>query len=422
VAKAGRKTGSAQRKPWKQNAADPARLDALLDAAAVELNARGIAGASLAAIAQQIGVKRAALYYYFDSREDLAYRCYLRACRRTADDLAAARAAPDGLARVIAYLRSALDAKRAPAVVLSDIARLAAPYRGEVERAHAANIAALQALIDGGIADGSIRACDTQIVAQALFGMLSWVPLAGEWVAGSGAAVRRQAADAVCDLVSNGVAADAGAPFHCQIDVGQFAFRPVNSFDRKALAEQKVELLLQTASGLFNRRGIDGTSLDDITAALGATKGAFYQYLDDKRDLVVRCVQRAFDLYERFADAAEQGGRNGMERAFIGLHLNVQAQASLLSPLSPLTGLEALPPRALKRIRERSTQVEARFETFGRAGIRDGSLRRYDVRTLALAGTGAFGWIPKWHDPSGARTPRAIADEIVALFARGLRR
>ena len=59
-----------------------------------------------------------------------------------------------------------------------------------------------------------------------------------------------------------------------------------------------------TASQLFNRRGIDGVSLDDITAELGATKGALYHYLDNKADLVVRCYRRSFDLTERFADAA----------------------------------------------------------------------------------------------------------------------
>lgn len=410
------------RPAWKQGTADPARENALLDAAAAEFNARGIAGASLMAVATRVGVKRAALYYYFDSREDLAFRCYLRACRATAGDLEAAASAANGLARLQAYVRRTLDPARAPGVVLSEVAWLGEPWRRQIEDAHRGNLARLQALIEEGIADGSVRRCDARVIAQALFGMLAWVPLAEEWVSGSGAGVRSRAADALCDLVENGIAADPSAAFHCQIDVVQFAFRPASSFDRRAFAEQKVELLLQAASRLFNRRGIDGTSLDDLTAELGATKGAFYQYLDDKRQLVVRCVQRAFDLYERFADAAEAGGRSGLERAFIGLHLNAQAQASELSPLSPLTGLEALPARVLRGIRARSSQVEARFERFGHAGIRDGSLRRYDVRTLALAGAGAFGWIPKWRHEAPELSPRQIADEMVGLFACGLAR
>ena len=105
----------------------------------------------------------------------------------------------------------------------------------------------------------------------------------------------------------------------------------------------------------------------------------------------------------------------------IGLHLNVQAQAAENAPLSPLTGLEALPPRALASVRQRAGRISARFERFNREGIADGSVREFDAATLAVAGAGAFGWIPKWRDADGP-APRVIADEIVALFARGLRR
>jgi AcrR family transcriptional regulator len=35
-----------------------------------------------------------------------------------------------------------------------------------------------------------------------------------------------------------------------------------------------MEQIALTASRLFNRQGIDGTSLDEISEALGATKGA----------------------------------------------------------------------------------------------------------------------------------------------------
>ena len=412
----------ATRQPWKKPEPDSARLDALLDAAATEFNARGVAGARLSHIAAQVGFTRAALYYYVDSREDLAYRCYLRACRTTAEDLAAAaRAEGSGLTKLLAFLRQTLDAARAPAVVLSEVPYIGGERRREIDAAHAQNMRALQRFIADGIADGSMRACDAAIVSQAIFGMISWVPLAEEYVEGSGKSVRARAADALCDLVQNGVAADPKIGLSCPLEYPDFAFRPGNVFDRRDASAHKVELLLQTASNLFNQHGIDGTSLDDITAALGATKGAFYHHLPEKRALIVRCVLRAYDLFERFADAADAAGTNGLERSLFGLHLNVQAQASDEAPLSPLTGLESLPARVLRDIRERSERVTRRFQKFNHDGIADGSVRQFDVRTLSIAGAGAFGWIPKWRGPAGP-TPRVIADEIVALFAHGLRR
>ena len=409
-----------RRKAWKKaDAADSRRFELLLDAAAAEFNARGVSGARLAHIAKAVGIARAALYYYVDSREDLALHCYLRACRTAADDLAAAAAAPTGLARVQTYLARALDPERAPAVVLSEIAVLGTA-RAEVDAAHGRNVARLQRFIADGIADRSIRPCDAEVAAQAIVGMVAWVPLADEWAAGSGETVRRRAAQALSDLVTRGIAADRRAPFHCPLDAEAYAFKPGNAFDREAASALKVELLTCTASRLFNQRGIDGTSLDQITQELGATKGAFYQHISDKTALVAACHRRSMDLFEALAEAARRHGRNGLERAFAGLHLNVQAQAGALHPVSPLTGLEALPARVRKPIQQRGLALQQHYEKTNLDGIRDGSLRPFEVQTVTTTGAGVFGWIPKWRRPDDPRTPRQLADEIVALFARGL--
>ena len=68
--------------------------------------------------------------------------------------------------------------------------------------------------------------------------------------------------------------------------------------------------LMGAASRLFNRRGLDGASLDDISASVGATKGAVYHYFDDKTDLITRCYERAFELYGLFMETALAGSGN----------------------------------------------------------------------------------------------------------------
>lgn len=414
---------SARRRASRGLDAGPAREDALLDAAAAEFNAYGVSGASLPRIARAVGRTRAALYYYFDSREDLAYRCYLRACGTTAADLAAAeKAGRNGLQRVQGFIRQALDPVRAPGVVPSEIARLDEGQRATVAAAHGRNVATLTRFIREGIEDRSIRECDAEVAAQAIFGMVYWAPLAEEWAEGSGKPVREHAAQTLTDLVTQGIAVDPDQTVTCPLDVAAFAFRPRNAFDRGQAAAMKVELLTRTASRLFNQRGIDGTSLDQITQALGATKGAFYQYIPDKTALVVECHRRQLDLSTRICDAAGKAGRSPLERALFGMHLLVQAYASELAPLSPLTGLEALPAKARAQIRRRGRELAGRYERFNQDGIADGSYRPFDVRTLAVVGAGVFSWIPKWRADDDPRSPRVIADETTALFLRGLRR
>lgn len=414
-------SSAALKKPARRLDLKEDRLSALLDAAAAEFNLYGVAGASLSRIARTVGLTRAALYYYVESREDLAFRCYERACRAMADDLAAAATARTGLDRVCAFILAALDPARPAGVVLTDVACLDPARRAEIETIHGRNAARLRKFIDDGVRDGSVRACDAEVAAQAILGMVFWTPLAGEWTPGAGDDVRRHAARSIAELVTDGVAADPEAPIDCPIDIASLAFRPGNAFDREAAAAMKTELLTRTASRLFNQRGIDGISLDELTQGLGATKGAFYQYFADKQSLVIECHKRAQRLFVAIADAAERLGRTGKERGLLGLHLLTQAYASDLAPLAPLTGLEALPAKARGPILKRAAELQQRYERFSHEGVKDGSYRKFETRTLSTTGAGVFAWIPRWRRDDDPRPARAVADEMVALFARGLR-
>jgi AcrR family transcriptional regulator len=320
------------------NAAKQARL---LEAAAQEFNARGISGASIARIARTLGLTRAAVYYYVKDRDDLAARCYRQTCAAMAADLDAASAGrANGLDRILAFLRRSLDPSRAPLAALSELDYFGSRVRGEIAAAQARNVDGLRGMIRDGIADGSIRACDDEIIAQTLIGTIAWIPLSVDWVEGTDATYRARTAAALADMIVNGQAADPNFEFAPHVRIESFFPPAPQAFDRRGNADAKIEQVLMTASRLFNRRGIDGTSIDDVMAELGATKGALYHYFENKTDLVVRCHKRGFVLYERFADAAEEFGRCGLERGLIGLYLNIQAQARELSPLIHMVGCE----------------------------------------------------------------------------------
>src|SRR5438046_1100226 len=93
--------------------AKEARREAVLEAAARHLNASGASGASFSAIARELGLSRAALYYYVADRQDLVLQCYRRSCAVMTADLAAAAAFPgSGLDRLVAYVHCALDPER----------------------------------------------------------------------------------------------------------------------------------------------------------------------------------------------------------------------------------------------------------------------------------------------------------------------
>ena len=419
----GRRGPRATRPQLATAPARPSQRELLLDEAARQFNARGIAATSVNQVAKRVGLTRAAVYYYVKDSEDLVFQCYLRACQLTADDLAHAHEqGKDDVGRITAFVRRALAPERPPAAVVSEIAYLSDAKRALVEAEHGRNIAALESFVRDGIRAGTVRDCDAHVVAQAIFGIVSWIVLSPGWVGqGSDAAFALRMADAVVDHLENGLASSPAQPFSCRIDVKSLITAPANMFDREHAAAMKIEQLLETASRLFNERGLDGASLDQIAAALGATKGALYHYFSDKRELILRCYERSAALDEKMTDLAEHSGITGHERGMIGLHLNVQAQVAGPSPLVPLIGFESIAPGPRKALQKRLAQLHVRFTEMGRQGVADGSNRNCDVDAIALAGAGIFGWIPKWLPAGAAERRWEIADQMVELSRLGLR-
>ncbi|HEY0596022.1 TetR/AcrR family transcriptional regulator [Sphingopyxis sp.] len=399
------------------------RRDRLLDEAARQLNARGISGTSLADIASGLGLTRAALYYYADDRQDLVFQCYRRACEALGRDLAtAAQAEGSALDRIAIFVTRSLDPDRVEEAVLSEVAYLDDEQRATIEALAAGNLARLVDLIEAGRQDGAIRPCDAQIVARALVGIVSWVPLAPRWSGDDPVTMRPRICAAAIDLIRNGICATppplGALPW---IDIAVLRGERGNPFDRGDAAAAKREELLRTASRLFNRKGIDATSLDEIGAALGATKGVIYHYLTDKPDLVAQCYRRAFALGDRVISAIEAFDGDGFARAVAGFRLLVEMNARAeFSPLVPLAGIDALEPAARDEIVALARRSEDIFPTYVAAGIADGTIRAVDVTGIAVALAGAFGWIPKWFDGEDDMMVNRISDEFAALYAHGL--
>lgn len=412
-------SGPGRVKPARKRAA---RRDLLLDEAARRINAQGAGAIVLNDIAEQVGLSRNALYYYVADRADLVFRTYLRACETMTDDLVSAHEQGlDPAERLRVFIRTSLAFERPAQAVLSDIDFLPEPQRGLIREHHDRNVAHLQAMISQGVSEGAFRPCETEVAAQALIGMLSWARLSAGWLGyRDGRAARRRMIAAISDLFLGGFGAGPAVGGRCEIDVEALTARPFNAFDRRQTNEIKITQLIAAASRLFNRRGIDGTSLDEISAAVGATKGAVYHYFDDKADLVVRCYRRAFDLYDVFMDTAVATGKTGFERALICLHLNVQAQAGPLSPLMLQPGRTALPSEEVARFTQSSRKLRMTSTRSLRQGVADGSCRPCDCTFAAEVAAGIFLWLPKWLPEAYPLSPIKIADEVTNLFALGL--
>ncbi|WP_067824489.1 TetR/AcrR family transcriptional regulator [Nocardia inohanensis] len=65
---------------------------------------------------------------------------------------------------------------------------------------------------------------------------------------------------------------------------------------RAARAEARRTALVRAAYDLITTRGFRGVGVDDIAVAAGVSHGTFYNYFDNKRDILDAVIDHAFDL------------------------------------------------------------------------------------------------------------------------------
>jgi AcrR family transcriptional regulator len=365
--------------PFNRTAQHEAKRTEILSQAARLFNTRGSRSATLLDIARTLGLTKTSLYYYVKTKEELIYQCYLAALARHEQTLAVQEeAGVAGLTRIEGFIRQhfadriAARSGDAPHfAALLEIASLNELHRTEVERRYIDMFRRLRQCLRDGIADGSVRRCETTAATLALLGALDW---SFDWLRSLDANGLAHAADDAWALLSSGLAA---APSAAAVlsEVDPAPTQPgARGFDREQQKLAKQEAFYQTGTWCFNRKGFDGTSLDEIAEQLQVTKGAFYYHIRNKEDLLYQCYNRSLDIIAAIhADAAT--APDGLRRLAHTCRRVFAVQNSSSGPLIRYTSITSLPIERRRDILERTESNNHCFGQFIRDGIDDGSVR-----------------------------------------------
>jgi AcrR family transcriptional regulator/transposase len=401
-----------------------AKRTRVLNEAAKALNRRGISQTSFAEIASNVGVSRAALYYYFEDQEDLVFQCYRRSCEEMARCLnEATRGASDTLAVIDGFIEAMLSDGQHEVAALGEAAFLREAQRNTILGLYEGIVANLAQLLDEGARKGQLRPCRSTLVASTIIGLISWVTTIQRWRTTNSLSVR-DLTDTVKNLLHEGIATDRSAP----VPYIEFSLSPLDLpagrvFDAQAMGAARQEALLAAASWLFNLKGVDATSLEEIALRVGVTKRVIYHNMGDKQTVVTQCYLRAFRFHESICTRVDAYEGTRLEAFCAGAH--ALAEACLredIAPFRALTGDEALPSGEHELLQTQVDRLTERYIDTLKRGQAEGSMRRVNARAAVSLFPGFVEWLPKWLDAPDPAERASVARELTDLYQRGLRR
>jgi AcrR family transcriptional regulator len=398
------------------------RREQLLDQAARELNSKGISMTSLTAVADKLGFSRASLYYYVEDREDLMFQVYLRSSEIMARRLGeAAQSGSSALQVVGNFVSRTLDPAEPELAALSEIGLLDQAARETVLGIFEAVVARLASLLETGARAGNIRSCDFPIVARTIISIIHSVPLNSP-LATALSVSRSEIIAAAKDILANGWAADRTREVNPPaIDLSPLLTQPGGLFDRGAQFDAKREKILAAASQLFNRRGVDTTSLDDIAAAVGATKRTLYHYVGDKQTILSACYARTDRIFSFIREQATAQGGTAIDTLIAVLRANsISHQRDDIEPLRSSTGYDALSDAEKVLASERGRVLVQAYRALCREAHNEHSMRDVNRDCLLLFMRGAGSWLAKGLVRGDDRRKAQIAAEITDLLRLGL--
>lgn len=380
--------------PFNRTAQHDAKREAILSQAAKLFNGRGFRATTLLDIAQSLGLTKTSLYYYVKTKEDLIYQCYIAALEHLNRGLdVIEQQHSTGLHRVQAMLRShfidyrlAQDGKRNHTAALLEIASLKDQNRTEVEQRYTQLFLRLRQFIRDGIKEGSIRPCESSATTLGLLGSMQW---SFEWLRTLPGEQLDAMIDGSIDLITHGLSSQPGPYAYSNFSFGSEQPLAAQGFDRAEQNRMKQDAFYKTGTWFFNKKGFNGTSLDEIAETLNVTKGAFYYHIRNKEDLLYNCYTRSLDIGTRIHDTAARQG-SGITALEYLCRDNLHVQNSDAGPLIRYNTITALPTDRRKEILQLTAQSNRRFSEHLKRGIEDGSMRAVNVDVAVHLISGAI--------------------------------
>ena len=191
---------------------------------------------------------------------------------------------------------------------------------------------------------------------------------------------------------------------------------------REALVDSRQEIL-RSAARLFQQRGYDATSMNDVAASLKLSKGGLYHHFQSKDEILFEIMNHAMEITEErvLSPVRSIADPEARLRALIRLHIEVVLSPQDREITVMLHENHPLPPTLRRRINIRKKDyihfVESVMADVQRARQAKGTV---SPRAAAFALLGMINWIYQWYKPEGSLQANNLVPQFTELVFGGI--
>ena len=190
---------------------------------------------------------------------------------------------------------------------------------------------------------------------------------------------------------------------------------------RDTTADPRQEIL-RTSARLFQQQGYDGTSMNDVAAALKLSKGGLYHHFQSKDEILFELMNHAMDITEQRVIAPVKAIPQPEERlrTLIRRHIAVVLSERDREITVMLHENHPLPPSLRKRINARKKDYVHFVENLITEVQRGrGATPSITPRAAAFALLGMINWIYQWYRPGGPLDEESLVRQYTETFLKG---
>lgn len=189
---------------------------------------------------------------------------------------------------------------------------------------------------------------------------------------------------------------------------------------RELERRMKRDAILQTAAQMFNVRGFDSTSLDDVATMLEVTKPTLYHYFADKKAILYECLSKGLSEIEDIFQKARKGKGPSRERLIVLMERYCAVMTTDFGRCVVRMNDRDLAPAHREQILAMKKSNVAAIREVVSAAMTDGTIVKGDVRVTSFAIAGAMNSIALWYSPESNLRVKDITKGLMDVLLNGL--